>query len=127
MRILVCGDRGWTDSEFIYKILEKEASDTVIIHGAARGADSLAGYAALKLGFKIESYPADWKTYGRAAGPIRNRQMLLMGKPHQVFAFHDDIENSKGTKDMMKQAEKAGLLVTLYSHPVYYVPNEPEA
>ena len=45
--------------------------------------------------------PADWKKYGKSAGPIRNREMLKMD-PDIVLIFHDDPKNSKGTKDCVK-------------------------
>lgn len=45
--------------------------------------------------------------------PIRNKQMLDEGKPDLVLAFHTDIENSKGTKNMIYQAKKRGIKVIL--------------
>lgn len=112
MRILICGDRNWTNQDLIYKELEGYKLDpkvTTIIHGACRGADRLAGRAARCLGLDVKEFPADWKKYGNAAGPIRNTQMLDE-KPNLVLAFHNDIENSKGTKDMVKKARKAGVI-----------------
>ena len=37
--------------------------------------------------------------------------MLDEGKPDTVVYFHDNIERSKGTKDMVSRAKKAGLPV----------------
>ena len=117
MRVLVTGSREWTDRGVIRHALETLPRDTVIIHGAARGVDRIAGEIATELGFMVEPYPADWGTYGRkAAGPIRNRQMLVEGKPDVVYAFHDDLwKKSKGTKNMANQALHAGVPVILYS------------
>ncbi|KKN01348.1 hypothetical protein LCGC14_1128740 [marine sediment metagenome] len=56
--------------------------------------------------------------YGKAAGPIRNKQMLDEGQPHLVLAFHDNIEESTGTKDMVKQAAKRGIETLVISHKV---------
>jgi len=86
-----------------------------VIHGAARGADTLAGEAAKELGLEVIEFPADWKTYHKSAGPIRNRQMITQD-PDFVWAFHDDIRSSKGTKDMIKVAEGMGKNVTLFWH-----------
>jgi hypothetical protein len=61
-------------------------------------------------------YPAQWHKYGRAAGPIRNQQMLAEGKPDLVLAFHDDIDGSRGTKDMVNRARRAGVKVEVISH-----------
>lgn len=85
----------------------------VVIEGEAKGADTMARNAAIHLGIHVERYPADWEKFGRAAGPIRNLKMLMEGKPTHVIAFHDDIGKSKGTKDMINQARKAGLDVLL--------------
>ncbi len=108
MRVLVCGDRNWTEEVPIYLRLKKLPQGTVIIHGCARGADTIAGKVARTLGFTVEEYPADWDKYGKAAGHIRNTQMLKEGKPDLVLAFHRDFANSKGTKNMVNQSTAAG-------------------
>jgi hypothetical protein len=112
MRVLICGDRNW-DKEGIVKRVLLQSGATVVIHGDARGADSIAGTLATSLGLKVEAFPADWQRYGRAAGPIRNQQMLDEGRPEKVIAFHPSIETSKGTADMVRRARAAGLPVTV--------------
>ena len=79
-----------------------------IIHGAARGADTLAGIIAASIGCKVIAVPAEWDVYGKKAGILRNQKMLEM-HPDLVLAFHDDIDNSKGTKDMVNRASRAGV------------------
>jgi len=123
MRILVCGDRKWDDMPFINKILreywfdaQEFGDDFVIIHGAAKGADSIAGEIARKQGVKEEEFPAEWNKHGKAAGPIRNQKMLDIGKPNLVLAFHDNIDSSKGTRDMIAKAKRAGIETRVYSH-----------
>lgn len=110
-RVLICGDRHWDDYETIAMIVHSLPNDAVVIHGDAHGADTLAGQAAKKRGLKVQAFPADWRTYGPAAGPIRNKQMLKRGKPHRVIAFHRNIGGSKGTKNMVSIASKAGIPV----------------
>ena len=109
MRVLICGDRNWSDFDTIFQYLSKLPKDTVVIEGEARGADSMAREAARLLGLRVEPYPADWEKHGRAAGPIRNKEMLLKGRPDLVVAFHENIATSKGTKNMVDQALKAGI------------------
>ena len=112
MRILVCGDRNYTDILRIKKFLSAYPSDTILIEGEAKGADKLSRAAAVSLGWlNIEEYPAQWNIYGRGAGPIRNKKMLTEGKPDLIVWFHNDIENSKGTKNMITVAKKAGIKV----------------
>ena len=108
MLILICGDRNWINSDAIVRELQRFGpTEDIIMHGAARGADSMAGYEARKLGFTVRSYPADWQQYGRSAGLIRNKLMLDQN-PDLVLAFHPDIEQSKGTKHMVSIAKAKG-------------------
>lgn len=114
LRVLICGSRDWTDYERIYAILEGIAPYVAcVIEGEARGADSLARRAAESLGIPVLKFPADWNKHGRAAGPIRNQQMLDEGKPNRVLAFQ--LHNSSGTTDMIRRAKKAGIFVEVFS------------
>ncbi len=112
MRLLICGSRDWTNKELIKKeileILQSQPIE-VVIHGGCRGADWMAGKVAKELNIPVEEYLADWQTHGKSAGPKRNQKMLDDGKPTFVVAFHDDIDESKGTKDMVTRAKKANV------------------
>jgi len=111
MKVLVCGDRHWTDRESIQRELESIDGISVVVHGAAKGADSIAADIAHEMELGVDSYPAQWGRYGRGAGPIRNQQMLDEGRPDLVLAFHRNLSSSKGTKDMVTRAKKAGIKV----------------
>ncbi len=82
-------------------------TDIVIIEGGATGADSAAVDFATVNFCKLEEYPADWKRHGRSAGYIRNKQMLVEGKPDLVVAF----PGGKGTAMMVELANGAGIKV----------------
>ena len=114
MRLLVTGDRNWHDYKLIKDALA--GKEECVCHGGASGADALAGEACRERGYKPTVFYAQWRRYGRSAGPIRNREMLLEFKPTMVYAFHDDLENSKGTKDMVRIALKANVRVIHFSH-----------
>ena len=79
----------------------------VVIHGDFRGADKLAKAWAKSRGIPEEPYPADWGSYGKAAGPKRNQRMLDEGKPDIVVAF----PGGDGTKDMTDRARAAHIRV----------------
>jgi hypothetical protein len=113
MKILICGDRNWTDYRKIYRVVQEFPADTIVIHGDCRGADKLAGRAASKLGLSVTAFPANWEKHGKAAGHIRNAQMLDES-PDIVIAFHNDLDSSRGTRDMLSKAEAAGLPCVLY-------------
>lgn len=116
LRVLVCGDRNWTDRRCIAEKLEALhcAADLVVIHGGCRGADQIAGEIAEGLDVSVETYWANWKRFGLGAGPIRNQQMLDEGKPDLVLAFHPDLSQSKGTADMVRRAKAAGVTCLVF-------------
>ena len=111
MRIIVCGSRHWTNVGRIREILAALQPGDIIVHGACQGADTIADTVAKELGLETEPHPANWGLYGKAAGPIRNREMLESGIGH-VFAFHNGLEQSKGTKNMVSLAFRAHIPVT---------------
>jgi len=121
-KILVTGGRDYNNRLQLYKsmddVLEEvfgvegiPMSGIVIIHGAAKGADNLADEYGINRGFRVMRYPADWKKYGRAAGPIRNGQMLTE-RPDIIVAF----PGGAGTANMTKQGERAGVRVIKIDH-----------
>lgn len=88
----------------------------VLIEGGAPGADGLAAaWAANVLRYQQggvlahEQYPADWERHGKAAGPIRNQQMLDTGIDLCLAFIDKPLEESKGTKDMVTRCRDAGV------------------
>jgi hypothetical protein len=118
-KVLVTGDRNWDDRDLIRQALSRFPEDTIVIHGAARGADRIADEVAQELGLEVRAYPAQWERYGKAAGPIRNRQMLDEESPDLVLVFHHDLGQSRGTRDMIQAANEAG-------YPVLWIRNNNE-
>lgn len=118
-RVLVCGGRDYNDRAALYYELNRligsysdgdnydVRTQLTVITGAARGADTLADEWAMEYGAKREVYPADWAKHKKAAGPIRNQQMLDEGKPSLVIAF----PGGAGTADMVRRAKAAGIAV----------------
>jgi hypothetical protein len=125
MKILVCGSRYWDDEEIIFNVLDGYICnlrvDLTIIDGCANGADDIGHKWTQRYihgreddPVKCERYPADWETYGKRAGYLRNVQMLEEGHPDLVLAFTDNLSESKGTAMMVKLAKDAGI-------PVYVI------
>ena len=113
-KVLVCGGRNYDNRERLYKALDSALQSSIVagklfvlIHGNAKGADSLSHEWARERQVSIEVYAADWDTYGRRAGPIRNRLMLTESSPHVIIAF----EGGKGTAHMIEIGKKAGVPV----------------
>lgn len=107
MRIVIGGCRDFNDdalfSQQVSRILASyPLSETVFLSGHCSGADELAERYASEHGIQTELYPADWQRYGRAAGPIRNEQMVMQADC--VIAFWDG--KSRGTKSLISFAQK---------------------
>jgi len=106
MKVVIAGSRDITDYGILLKaIKECPFQITEVISGRARGVDTLGEKYAEDCGLKLHLFPADWKKYRNAAGPIRNAQMADFADA--VLCVWDGV--SSGTKDMMNQAKKRGL------------------
>lgn len=116
-RVLVTGSRDWTDRAAIRDALyaiegDVETDDSLtLVHGAARGADSIAAEIASKGGWGVEAHPADWERFGKRAGFIRNDEMVKLGAD-VCLAFIKD--GSRGATMCADLAEKAGIHVERY-------------
>lgn len=99
---LIVGSRTFTDYELFSRKVDyllQNYKDIVIVSGGAKGADTLAKKYAKERKYKYIEFPADWNTYGKSAGYIRNEQMhkfLFEHNPRGCIAFWDG--KSKGTK-----------------------------
>jgi hypothetical protein len=115
-RLLVCGSRTFNDYDMLSVVLDHYVDTVdvpaVVINGGADGADMLARRWARAAGIPLVTVHADWKAHGKAAGPIRNQQMLDEYSPDLVFAFYDKPRaESRGTAHMVGIARKAGVEV----------------
>jgi len=109
-RVLVCGGRDFSETQRACTCLDRlrvSHSIETVIDGGARGADGIASFWARSRGLENVTFKADWRTHGKAAGPIRNQRMIDEGKPDLVVAF----PGGRGTADMVRRAEAAGVPV----------------
>ena len=128
MTVLVCGGRKYSDAARVASVLGKihgKTPITRIVHGNAGevdpvllrdvGADRLAGIWAVARGIDVHPYPAHWDRFGKAAGPMRNQEMVDAERPQLVVAF----PGGKGTADMIARAQRSRV-------PVQFVEGEQE-
>lgn len=105
---IVCGGRDFADAEMFNAamgdLVRLRGMPSRVIEGGAAGADGMAREWAARHALDSWTQLADWKTHGRAAGPIRN-QAMLEHNPKLVVAF----PGGKGTADMVRRSRKAGV------------------
>ena len=113
MRLLVCGGRsfGLVHSEKLtissaLQTLHNMRRITLLIHGAARGADSIAASIAHANQITCAAFPANWALHGKSAGARRNT-MMLQAQPDLILAF----PGGRGTADMVCKALQGGFTV----------------
>jgi hypothetical protein len=116
-RVLVFGDRKWTDGDRIFERLNQIQSESgiecFIDSGGSDGAVALGRKVAENLGLQILKLP---KRIQDMHGPDKNEEMLRFGKPTLVLVFHDNLGMSKRTRNMVVLAEKAGIRVEQFQH-----------
>ena len=105
MKISIVGSRSFNDFDLLEKfILSKINLNNIkeIISGGAKGADTLASQFAKKHNLKLTEFLPEWKKYGKAAGIIRNKEIIQ--NSNVVFAFWDG--KSKGTAHSIDISKK---------------------
>lgn len=108
MRVIIAGGRNYTfdnsDIEFLDNLYASHEFD-VVLSGNARGADACGEKWAKSRHIELEVYPAKWELHGRAAGVIRNAEMVK--RADALIAFPGGL----GTADVTRRARQAGLRV----------------
>ena len=115
MRTIIAGSRGVFDRTAINEAMDAAAliegiEPTLILSGLASGVDSLGEEWAIDHGIPVALYPAPWRTHREAAGAIRNGHMAR--NADALVAVWDGV--SPGTRDMIEQARRRGLLVYVH-------------
>lgn len=121
-KVIVAGGRDFNNQAFLNKTLDvllidkARSHEIVIISGAAKGADTQGEVYARMKGYLLESHPADWDTYGQAAGYRRNEEMAESADA--LICFWDG--KSRGSKHMidLATAQKLSVRVIRYEEPL---------
>lgn len=105
--LLITGSRDWVNKDkirsAIWDILDIDSSIILVHGGCPTGADQIASEVAEELEIPVIEVPADWATYGRSAGPIRNQEMIDKYPPKYALAF--PLPQSKGTIDCIRRIQ----------------------
>lgn len=106
MKVIIAGGRDYIFSIEDINLLDdlhKEHDFSEVVSGGAWGADFEGEQWAARNGIFVKKFPADWNKHGRAAGPIRNKQMAQYADALITF------KGGRGTANMKNQAREYGL------------------
>lgn len=105
--VFVCGSRWWplTKREVIGKVIRRFDPDhSILMHGQAHGADSIAGFYAKRIGIPVIEVPYIGKL-GKRGGPERNKLMAellnALSSECNIWAYAFPMNDSVGTIDMI--------------------------
>jgi hypothetical protein len=112
-KYIIAGTRDFTDFELLERVL-KEFEISEVVCGMARGADLLGKQYAEKYNIPVKMFPADWKKFKNAAGPIRNIDMAEYADA--LIAFWDG--ESTGTSHMIKEAQRRKLYTIVVKYNI---------
>ena len=110
MKVVIAGSRHFKGYDLLKEKCDsilKNTSDVEVVCGMCpNGADKLAVQYAKERGYPIKEFPAEWSKHGRAAGPIRNKQMAEYADA--LIAFNS---GGGGTVNMIKEASRCNLKI----------------
>lgn len=111
MKTIIAGSRDCDSTmEVLIAMSDAGINITEVVSGGCRGVDEIGERLARTRGIPTKVFPADWKAHGKAAGPIRNREMAQYADA--LIALWDG--KSRGTKNMIDEAKKCCLKVHIH-------------
>lgn len=112
--LAIVGSRNYVNNtsfnQYVDQWIQTHGHPITIVSGGAEGADHLAEVYARKNNIHCEIMKADWRTYGKRAGPIRNSKIVEFCTHVLAFPSH----KGKGTQDTIRKAQKAGKHITIH-------------
>lgn len=113
--VIIAGPRTIIDYELLLNAIKlSDIEITEVVSGNAKGVDSLGERYAKENNIPLKVFPSDWKTYKKAAGPIRNLEMAQYAQEKDGILLAIWDKKTKGTKNMLNHARKLNLDIKLF-------------
>lgn len=113
MKTIIAGSRTFDNGQMVIDTIRDFQNEygkiTEVVSGMAKGADMMGHNFAQIWKIPCKEFPADWASYGKAAGYRRNAEMAAYADA--LIAFWDG--KSKGTKHMIDLAKKYNLKIKI--------------
>jgi hypothetical protein len=109
MKLIIAGGRDYDITGVEYAELDalhhRHNIEEVVSGACPTGADACGEEWAKRNSIPVKRFPAQWKTDGKAAGPIRNRRMAEYADAVVLFP------GGRGTQSMCNEAKRAGITI----------------
>lgn len=109
-KIAIVGSRDFHPQVWVRDFVDGLPKDTIVISGGARGVDQVAVARAEWRGLDVRVYKALWWMHGKAAGHMRNTE--IVNEADELVAFWDGV--SRGTLDSIRKARARGIPMRVY-------------
>lgn len=111
MKVIIAGSRAFTDAGLVERAIRASGFRIEqVVSGAGDGIDTLGERWAERNNISVQKFPADWRGFGRSAGPRRNLQMAQYANALIAIPGPDSV----GTLDMISKATARGLRVYIH-------------
>lgn len=110
-KVIIAGSRNFDEFEIVSAYIEYSGFriDEVVC-GSAAGVDTCGMYYAMDHNIPIKYFLPDWKKHGKAAGPIRNSEMVEYCT-HGIYVINN---HSRGSMDCLNKIKAALKPFTAY-------------
>lgn len=105
MKLVITGGRNQHLTAENLAQLDTIENVTELVSGHASGVDQDAEKWAKNNNIPVKIFLPNWQRYGRAAGPIRNREMAAYADVLVAFS------GGAGTQNMLSEAKKVGIII----------------
>ena len=100
MKVIIAGSRKVEDYKLVAEAMKRcNFKVTEVVSGCATGVDRMGETWARANNLPIKEMPANWYQHGKAAGPIRNREMAEYADAAVVIWDG----KSRGTRNMINE------------------------
>ena len=110
MKVIISGGRDYKDKWKVYSVINKLNPTFIVVGDCHTGVDKFVIMHQLDMSFSAayRIHRADWDIHGKAAGPLRNKQMC---EEHMDADFLIAFPGGRGTESCINFAKEFDITV----------------
>ena len=125
-KVIIAGSRDIDDCDLVFELIKhSRIRIDEIVCGQAAGVDTCGMYYGFDHMIPIKYFPANWKKHGKAAGPIRNSEMVEYCT-HGIYVINNHSSGSMDCLRKIKASLKPFIAYHLINGILHYVETNSE-